>query len=104
MKLRTILLSLLLLPLAACGTAEGLILIHNEIEFPVTTVTIDACGATAPGPNRLDGGEIAPGGMESFAVGLGCWEVVASEPRGRRANWTIELTPRQNVATVWVRS
>lgn len=81
---------LMTLFLVACSDDEGWIVIQNDIDSPLVSVSIDACG-TGPGPNLLQGGQIASGDDESFRVSFGCYDVRAVTADDRFANWQVNV-------------
>lgn len=101
-RIRACCLLALLLPLSSCADAKGWITVHNQIDVPITALSIDPCGAAAPGPDRLSGGQVPASGSESFQVRYGCHQVTALAPDGRFAEWIVEVNGSNHAVSLFM--
>jgi hypothetical protein len=88
---RSLAICLLLLPVAGCEVDEGWIEIRNNTGRAIVSVTIDPCGASTPGSNRLGTGSIPDGEEEAFRVDFGCYEVNVLTADGLPGFWEVGI-------------
>ena len=95
------------LSLSACATLTGgelvsgnapvgEIAVLNQMDRPITAVTISKCSAMSHGLNRLSDPIPVGSGMR-FRVDEGCWDVVAGAGHGDGVTYSITRTGRVEV-------
>lgn len=65
-------------PLIREGMPTGTIEIENQTSYTFNSVNLSECDAMSHGFNRLSSGQsIPPGGVMSWTVTAGCWDIGA---------------------------